>query len=544
MSGASWTNSFGASPIVPADPSYSAITIATNTQLVWPTETLGGEPSVSKQIDVTASAGSLQLLMPPGNTGSNGPQALITNVGSNTFTVTDTGGNAIAVIPTTQTWLITLTDNSTVNGSWRALQIASTTSTATAAALAGPGLQASAGLLQTRWPTQSFAVSDTITPAMRSNALIWTGAVGTLQFNASATLTEGWFCAVKNDGTNTCTLQCTGPDTINGQGSIDLVPGDSGLVILGPAGAFQTFGALVTVLAIASGGTGATSAGEALVNLGGSDVGISIFTAPDVAAIIALLGLNGSTFTEASVSTNQVQTSLSGNTVYVCTAALSITMPLSTSLTRGFVFMVDSGGGDVVLTPQAADAINGFAPAATLTVPQGGFALVCTDANGNWYTLFGPSMTLNELVVTGSITPSSTNGIIATTTNDNAITGRWGSTLLSDSSGSVSSATLFNLTSFSVPAGDWDLDGYLTFLATAGGQIQGCQAAIGPTSATLAGMIISNSSNGAVNNSMTIVFPRYRVSLAGATTHYLVGLANSSAGSITVSGRLYARRAR
>jgi hypothetical protein len=43
-------------------------------------------------------------------------------------------------------------------------------------------------------------------------------------------------------------------------------------------------------LAIGDGGTGATSAGGALINLGGTSVGIAVFTAVDAAAALAALG--------------------------------------------------------------------------------------------------------------------------------------------------------------------------------------------------------------------------------------------------------------
>lgn len=47
---------------------------------------------------------------------------------------------------------------------------------------------------------------------------------------------------------------------------------------------------LATPISIADGGTGASSAGGALINLGGTSVGIAVFTAVDAAAALAALG--------------------------------------------------------------------------------------------------------------------------------------------------------------------------------------------------------------------------------------------------------------
>jgi hypothetical protein len=55
-------------------------------------------------------------------------------------------------------------------------------------------------------------------------------------------------------------------------------------------------------VAVAQGGTGATTSGAALINLGGTSTGIAIFTAVDQAAAYAALGVapsgvvNGGTF--------------------------------------------------------------------------------------------------------------------------------------------------------------------------------------------------------------------------------------------------------
>jgi hypothetical protein len=208
--GSSFTNAFGAGPIVPANPSYEALTIAVATTLVWPQETTGGSPYVAAQIDVTASVAALTLKMPPGNTGSTGAQTVMTNVGAQSFTVIDNSGALIVVLAPTQSWLITLIDNSTTAGSWRAYQLAATTSNATAASLAGLGLQANGTLLQAAWTTVYKSVDTAITTAYRSTEVVWNGVTGTLQLNAAATLTAGWFCAFTNNGTGVVTISTSG----------------------------------------------------------------------------------------------------------------------------------------------------------------------------------------------------------------------------------------------------------------------------------------------------------------------------------------------
>lgn len=236
VAGNTFTNLYGTGPIVPANPSYAAISIAVNTTLVWPQETTGGAPYVAAQLDVTASSPALNLLMPPGNTGSTGAATLITNVGAQSFQVTDQAGTLIATIATTQTWLITLTSNATANGTWRGYQMASTVSTATAAALAGLGLQALGTQLQGFWSTNILSVSTLITASSRSSAIVWNGGVGTLTLDTIANLGVGWYAAFTNQGSVAVTLSTSGGNTINGAGSISIVPGGSGIVVAGAGG--------------------------------------------------------------------------------------------------------------------------------------------------------------------------------------------------------------------------------------------------------------------------------------------------------------------
>lgn len=385
-SGSSFTNVFGGSSVRPSQPSYLALVMAANTPLVWPLETTESEPSVASQIDVTPTLPGLKLMMPPGNTGSTGVASMISNIGVNIFTVTDQAGNLICSIQPTQSWLISLTDNSTANGTWRALQMASTVSSAVAGALAGPGLQAIGSQLQTTWKTRSLNVDTLITSAFRSTLIVWRGGVGALQLDTIANLTADWFCAISNQGTGLLTVSAAGGATINSQATLPMEPGNSGIFVCSAVD-FNSIGALSGPLSIENGGTGADTADGALTNLGGTSLGLSIFAAANAQAVIALLGLQNLPITEQTVSSNQDLSSSSGGTIYVATAAITITLPLTTTTTTNFLTGVYAQNGNVTVTPQATDAINGQAAAATYTVSSGQSALFITDAAGNWWPI-------------------------------------------------------------------------------------------------------------------------------------------------------------
>lgn len=406
MSGSSFTNVFGGNAVKPSQPSFLALTIAVTTALYWPLETLEGVPAVAALMNVNATAGALELQMPPGNTGSAGVACIVANVGANTFTLTDTAGNAIAVIATTQAWVIALTDNSTTNGAWVAYQLASTTSSASAASLAGYGLSTEIGnpvKLMINWTRDAFSVSSLAGVATRGSNFVYTGTgAANLQFDTTVNLGPGYVAAITNEGGGELTLLTSDGETINGEASVIVQPGQSGFII-GGTGTFDTYGLLAGPLAINAGGTGATTANGALTNLGGTDVGVAIFTAPNVAAVISFLGLQNYTFIESSVSGDQVLVAGSSATAFVATAANSFTMPLSTTISTKWVVAILAQNGNVTIHPQASDAINGGTVGADYTIPNGSSGMLVTDAAGNFYVLFngGGSSGAGPWVVAG-----------------------------------------------------------------------------------------------------------------------------------------------
>ncbi len=73
---------------------------------------------------------------------------------------------------------------------------------------------------------------------------------------------------------------------------------------------------------------------------------------------------------------------------YVCSAALTLTAPLSSTLFDGFTCAVYAESGDVLFTPNAADKVNGATAGNSYTVPSGTSVEFVTDGAGNWSTFY------------------------------------------------------------------------------------------------------------------------------------------------------------
>lgn len=240
--GSSFSNVFTGAATKPSQVSYLNLSIGVDTTLYWPTETVAGQPYVATQLDVTATASGLQLQMPPATSGALGQATIITNIGANTFSLIDNDGNAIASITAGLSWLITLTTNATNAGTWRALQLASTVSTAVAASLAGAGLEANGTLLQEHILTVTLAVDSTLLAAHRAMLIDWSGAAGTLQLDTISNLTVGWFCYIVNNGTGILTIATSGGATINNLPEPVVVLPGGGVIVVCDTGNFNTVG--------------------------------------------------------------------------------------------------------------------------------------------------------------------------------------------------------------------------------------------------------------------------------------------------------------
>ena len=93
----------------------------------------------------------------------------------------------------------------------------------------------------------------------------------------------------------------------------------------------------------------------------------------------------------------------------VATAAVTYNIAQTSGLVSGFYVTFSASGGNVTLTPNAADAFNGMATGASLVIPQGSQVTVTTDTAGKLYVfynqLFGDNAPLN-LQINASVAAS------------------------------------------------------------------------------------------------------------------------------------------
>ena len=482
-----FTQTFGGTTIYPAGVSYRAVALSANQTLTWPVETATSNNIVAQIMDVTPSAGSLSIIMPPANEVSVGETTLFFNPGAFSFTVKDNGGNTIVAIAPGLSYQVYLIGNSTVNGTWRSTQYAAGTSVATAGSLVGSGIKAISSTLNQSMSVTTLNSNYTIGDADRSEAFVWNGGAGAFTLPSSGTVGNDWFCQIRNSGTGAITLTPTGSELINGAPNLTFNPGDSAIVIcdgsafftigFGQSAAFAfdyvsidlsspvtspytlsganlnriaySFGGTLTAnmevlipatiqqywisndtsgafsltvkvsgqtgvvipqgsrgiyycngtdiidadtasfafpLTVAQGGTGATTESGARVNLGGTSVGIGVFT-----AVTAADGRNA--LIAAKSGANSDITSLTG-----------LTTPLS---------VPQGGTGVATLTANGVVLGNGASALAVTAVGTTGQVLVGnTGAAPTWSTLSGIGVTSFSAGTTGLTPSTATTGVV------------------------------------------------------------------------------------------------------------------------------------
>ena len=228
----SYVSPFTGDVIQPTDVSYRAVTLTANTQLNWPSNSTTNADYAARIMQVTASTAGLSMYMPPADQTSVGNDALIRNIGANTFTVKDYAGtNTIVSVAAGESKYIYITTNSTSQGTWGVIAFGVGTSGADAATLAGYGLVASGATLNQSHPSAAITTGTTFAATDRAQTRVWGGGSGTATLPAAATLGNNWFTLFKNNGTGSFTISCTGAELIDGNSSKTFNPTESAFIV-------------------------------------------------------------------------------------------------------------------------------------------------------------------------------------------------------------------------------------------------------------------------------------------------------------------------
>lgn len=212
----SFLNTFGGSAVSPADVAYAAYTFDSDLVLYWPQFSAGQTNIAARFMNLTATIVSLNVSMPDATLTSTGQDVIIFNAGSDTFNVVDFDGGAIATITTGQTYYLMLNDNTTQAGGWQTVQFGIGTGSASAAALAGAGLLATAGLLNVNLNATTILGNTSLTSMARAILQVWIGGAGTITLPSAGTVGDGFFFPFANDGSGSVTLATVGGQQIDG----------------------------------------------------------------------------------------------------------------------------------------------------------------------------------------------------------------------------------------------------------------------------------------------------------------------------------------
>ena len=365
----SYNSPFTGNVIQPTDVSYRAVTLSANTQLEWPINGNATDDYAARIMQVTATTAGLSLYMPPANQSSVGNDALIRNVGANTFTVKDyEGTNTIISVAAGESKYVYITANPTTTGTWGNISFGTGTSFADAATLAGYGLVASGTTLNQSHPALTLVNAGVFGVTNRAQTSVWDGGAGTYTLPSASTLGNNWFTLFKNSGTGSMVISAS--DNIDGQSTKTFAPNESAFIV--------------------STGTTYLTVGYGVSN--------QFFYTSLVKAVVT-----GSYTLTSSEATNTIQTytgTLTGNVVIVYPPVVNLYVIKNSTTAGGFTFTVGTGSGTSVVIPSgqqvtlACDGTNFF----NANTSQAGAVTTLSLADGN---VGAPSLNFGNEATTG-----------------------------------------------------------------------------------------------------------------------------------------------
>jgi hypothetical protein len=275
--------------------SFQALALTASVTMGWPYNSTGGT-SVAKINDLTSTA-AWSITMPPATQVSTGEDVLFRNTSAFTIQILKADGTGLATVSSGTAVYIYITDNTTTAGSWAVINYGSTSSSVSAAALAGYGLVASGSLLNTTVATSTLSGTATIATTHLANLVNYTSGSGAVALTNPATLGAGFYCLFHNSGTATVTLT-PAAGTIDGAGTFQVQPSES-LIIVGNGVNFFTVGygrstsyqftQQVVNITTATYTLSASQAAAKLLKFTGNQTGTPVITIPGIAGVFYII---------------------------------------------------------------------------------------------------------------------------------------------------------------------------------------------------------------------------------------------------------------
>jgi hypothetical protein len=343
-----YTSPFTGTVVQPTDVSYYALSFSSNVQLYWPAIVNPTQVPAARIIDATPSTAGLIITLPEADQGTVGADILIRNLGASTFTVQNFGGTGSVSIPAGVSKYFYLSDNSTAAGVWQNVTFGAGTSSADAASLAGNGLVALAGQLNTTQNIISVSSTPTINDGSRAATFVWTGGNGSFTLPTTASLSGGWYIAFRNNGTGAIVISPQGTSTIDSLASITVNPSESGFIIFQQStGNFFTVG-----LAVPSNVT-FTSATYDVDSIVGNTLSLVSY-APIIQTYVALAGTRSVDLDVTLPATTQlyVLVNNTGQTGYDVTFQISGSLQTPIPVGNGAVILALSDGNQLYVISQ------------------------------------------------------------------------------------------------------------------------------------------------------------------------------------------------
>lgn len=235
-----YTDPFGGSTVPPSQDRLNIVALTADATMYWPYEYTEEGIFASDIIEISTDT-DRTVIAPAASSASLGAGFVLRNTGAFTITVLDgAGGGLTTVLPGVAKHFYVKANN-TVAGTWSVLTFGTGTSDADANSLVGSGLVVLSNSLASGVDITESSGSLAVTSVHRAQLLVNTGGSVTFTLDLAADLGENFYTTFRNSGLGTLTIATTSSQTIDGETTLTIAPGETATVVRN-SNEFYSFG--------------------------------------------------------------------------------------------------------------------------------------------------------------------------------------------------------------------------------------------------------------------------------------------------------------